>query len=221
MGSNRLPSRSAGSRSRCRRCGTCCRKGGPTLHLADRPLVERGDILLAELFTIRAGEMAYDNVREKRVTVADDHIKLKGTGGRWACCRYDDISGVCRDYEHRPLECRRLKCWDIAELEKISGRDLLTRKDLLGAVAGLWELVCDHQRRCSYDVARRLIGQMTGGRSEHARRRLLEMVQYDIEIRRLVADQGGSGAQMLEFLFGRPMRDTLKAEGLNLRPKPK
>jgi hypothetical protein len=26
---------------------------------------------------------------------------------------------------------------------------------------------------------------------------------------------------MLEFLFGRPMSDTLKAEGLNLKPRPK
>jgi Fe-S-cluster containining protein len=205
----------------CRRCGTCCKKGGPTLHKVDRPLVERGDILLKELFTIRAGEMAYDNVRNERVTVAGDHIKLKGTGDRWTCCRYDDTSSACRDYEHRPLECRRLKCWDTAELEKIYGRDLLSREDLLANVAGLWDLVSDHQRRCSYEAARRLIEQMNGGRAKDARSSLLKMVQYDIEIRRLVADRGGGVAGMLEFLFGRPMSDTLKAEGLNLKPNPK
>jgi len=215
------PPRSAGSRVSCRRCGTCCRKGGPTLHTADRHLLERGHIQLQELFTIRAGEMAYDNVRQRRLTVANDHIKLRGTGDRWVCCRYDDTSGTCRDYEHRPLECRRLKCWDTAELEKIYGRDLLSRKDLLGDVAGLWDLVSDHQRRCSYESARRLIRQMNSDRPADARRKILEMIQYDIEIRRLVADRGGAGAGMLEFLFGRPMSDTLKAEGLNLKPRPK
>jgi hypothetical protein len=189
--------------------------------MADRPLVERGNILLKELFTIRAGEMVHDNVRNKRVTVASDHIKLKGTGGRWTCCRYDDSSSACRDYEHRPLECRRLKCWDTVELEKIYGRDLLSREDLLGEVTGLWELVSDHQRRCSYEVARRLIEQMNSGRARDARRNLLEMIQYDTEIRRLVADRGGDVADMLDFLFGRPMSDTLKAEGLNLKPRPK
>ena len=205
----------------CRRCGTCCRKGGPTLHTEDRGLVESGIIPAHNLYTIRCGEMAFDNVRAALTPVAGDHIKLKGKDTRWACCLYDDDQKACRGYDRRPLECRTLKCWDTHEIERIYGSDLLTRQDLIGGVDGLWDLVADHQRRCDYDVARQLIRHLERGDRERARSKLLQLVQYDIEIRRLVIQMGGAGAEMLDFLFGRPMSETLKAEGLNLQPKPK
>lgn len=213
--------KSSGSKiqTTCHRCGTCCRKGGPTLHIDDRPLVEQGRILLKDLFTIRTGEMAHDNVRGELIPVTTDHIKLKGRGDQWTCCHYDETSGGCSEYENRPLECRRLKCWDTIELEKIYGQELLGREDLLADVEGLWDLVSDHQQRCSYERARKLMNRLDGDSRISARRELLQMIQYDIEIRRLVAEKGGPGAEMVEFLFGRPMSDTLKAEGLNLQPR--
>lgn len=221
MASESHQSHSSRPQTACHRCGTCCRKGGPTLHIDDRPLVEQGNLLLKDMFTIRAGEMAHDNVRDELVPVATDHIKLKGSGDQWTCCHYDEASQGCSEYENRPLECRRLKCWDTIELEKIYGRDLLSREDLLADVEGLWDLVSDHQQRCSYDRARILMKQLDGDNQESARQELLQMIQYDIEIRRLVAEKGGPGAEMVAFLFGRPMSDTLKAEGLNLQPRTK
>ena len=213
--------RSTNPQTKCQRCGTCCCSGGPTLHTDDRSLVEEGRILLNDLFTIRAGEMAHDNVRDELVPVANDHIKIKGSGDTWTCRHYEDASEGCTIYADRPLECRRLKCWDTIELEKIYGRNLLSRKDLLEGIEGIWDLVSDHQRRCSYEDARRLIKQLDTEQPGNARGELLEMIQYDTEIRRLVAERGGPGAEMLEFLFGRPMSVTLKAEGLNLRPRTK
>ena len=207
------------NQSACRRCGTCCRKGGPTLHAEDRELVEKGTIQLCDLFTVRAGEMAFDNLRGKTFAVAADLIKLKGTGGSWACCRYDGNSNTCRLYAQRPLECRLLKCWDTAELERIYGRNLLSRQDLLAGVGGLWDLVVDHQRRCSYSRARQLIKQIGAGGRGSARRELLQTIQYDAEIRRLVTGEGGVDEAMLDFLFGRPMSATLRAEGLKLVPR--
>ena len=47
----------------CRRCGTCCEKGGPALHGEDRPLVDRGQVPARCLFTIRAGEPVRDDMR--------------------------------------------------------------------------------------------------------------------------------------------------------------
>jgi Fe-S-cluster containining protein len=47
----------------CRRCGTCCEKGGPSLHREDRPLVDNGQIPVRHLFTIRRGELAQDNIK--------------------------------------------------------------------------------------------------------------------------------------------------------------
>jgi len=208
-------------RTVCQRCGTCCRKGGPTLHAQDRRLVEEGLIPLHDLFTIRRGEMAHDHMRGGLRPVAADHIKLKGRGDTWTCRYYDEDRKLCSTYARRPLECRILQCWDTGGIEKIYGRDLLSRKDLLAGVAGLWDLVADHQDRCSYRKARQLMGRLDGRGQAGARRKLLQMIQYDVEIRRLVTRQGAMNAGVLDFLFGRPMSVTLKAEGLNLQPKPR
>ncbi len=207
------------SRTTCQRCGTCCRKGGPTLHSKDRGVVEKGIVPLAELFTIRKGEMALDNVRGALAPVANDHIKLKGNPDDWTCCRFDEERNACTVYNDRPLECRLLKCWDTHEIERIYGRNLLSRDDLIGGVEGLWDLVSDHQDRCSYEKARELMQRLNAEDGDRTRRDLLEMIQYDIEIRRLVTAKGTMNADVLDFLFGRPMGDVLKAEGLNLRSK--
>lgn len=57
----------------CRRCGTCCIKGGPSLHREDLPLVEEGRIRVQDLVCIRSGEMAYDPRRGAAV-------RTSGTG---------------------------------------------------------------------------------------------------------------------------------------------
>ena len=44
----------------CRQCGTCCRKGGPALHVEDSYLLEEGIIQLQDLVTFRAGELVRD-----------------------------------------------------------------------------------------------------------------------------------------------------------------
>ncbi|MDO9632844.1 MAG: hypothetical protein Q7I92_13180, partial [Humidesulfovibrio sp.] len=45
----------------CRRCGTCCRKGGPALHVPDLHLFRGPDALdLSLVVTLRAGELALD-----------------------------------------------------------------------------------------------------------------------------------------------------------------
>ncbi len=209
------------SQTTCQRCGTCCHKGGPTLHIEDRELIEEGAIPLHDLFTIRRGEMALDNVRNELAPVTSDHIKIKGQGDSWTCRNFDDADKGCRIYAKRPLECRTLKCWDTHEIERIYGRDLLSREDLLAGVDGLWDLVVDHQKRCSYDTARELIRRLATDDRDSAKNELLQMIQYDLEIRRLFGKRGTGAGHMLEFLFGRPMSDVLKAEGLNLQPRKK
>ncbi len=211
------PTQARGPQTGCLRCATCCRKGGPSLHGDDRLLVEQGLIPAKHLFTIRRGETAWDNVRGALAPVERDHIKIKGTGSSWTCRYLDEGSGDCRIYERRPLECRLLRCWDTAALERVYGRNLLARRDLLGGIEGLWDLVADHESRCDYDKARRLIRSFNDDRRGEARRELTAMIRYDEEIRRLVLDRAGLDAEMLEFLFGRPMSRTLGALGLKMR----
>ena len=44
----------------CKRCGTCCIKGGPVLHSVDLALITEGVIRPDQLVVIRHGEPAYN-----------------------------------------------------------------------------------------------------------------------------------------------------------------
>lgn len=202
--------------SECRRCGTCCRKGGPSFHRADKVLIEKGVIHSKYLYTIRRGEIAYDNVRQCLKPVASDIIKLKGKGESWTCVFLDEKQNACTIYENRPVECRALKCWDTRALEDLYAEKRLKRKDLIADIEGLWDLIKDHQVRCNYEIIHKLVEALNGGMGSEARRKLAEIIQFDTEIRKLVASRGGLDMDMLDFLFGRPLKQTLKNFGLKI-----
>jgi Fe-S-cluster containining protein len=201
----------------CLRCGTCCEKGGPCFHQEDRLLIEEGQIFSKYLYTIRKGEYAYDNVKGCLVPASSDIIKIKGQKGNWTCLFFEAGDKVCSIYNDRPLECRALKCWDTRELEKIYARHRLTRDDLFSEVEGLWDLIKDHQERCDYEKIKKLINSLDGLHRDGARKQLLEIIQYDAEIRKLVVDQGGLDPAMLDFIFGRPLTETLPGYGIKVR----
>ena len=195
---------------RCSTCGTCCRKGGPALHLEDRPLVEQGFIHTRHLYTIRRGEPARDSVRDRLIRVDSDIIKIKGSSGNWACCFLDGDSNRCRIYEHRPLECRELECWNTSRLEQVYDRGRLSRRDLLAGIDGLWELIEDHERLCSYERIRGWLEGPSARSSETSRHQLAEIMNYDAEVRRLMISRGGLEPGMLDFLLGRPVEQVVR-----------
>ncbi len=203
----------------CRRCGTCCKKGGPSFHQADKALIETGVIPSGCLYTIRKGEMAYDNVRQCLEPAESDIIKIKGRGTSWTCLFFDDAQTACTIYEDRPIECRALKCWDTAELEALYTQKRLKREDLLADIEGLWDLIKDHQERCNYDTIHTLLKTLNSDRAGDVRQKLVELIQFDNEIRKLVVSRGGLDADMLDFLFGRPLHRTLKSFGLRVVQK--
>ncbi|MFC1577920.1 YkgJ family cysteine cluster protein [Thermodesulfobacteriota bacterium] len=205
------------TQSTCRRCGTCCEKGGPGFHQEDRMLIEKGRIPLKYLYTIRKGEFAYDNVNGRLMPVDSDIIKIKEKEDTWTCIFFDEQNRGCSIYNDRPLECRTLKCWDTVELEKMYAKHRLTRDDLISEVEGLWDLINDHQARCDYEKIINLINDFDGPRKDRARKKLMEIIQYDAEFRKLVVEKGGLDAAMLDFLFGRPLRETLPAYGIKVR----
>ena len=208
---------SGNSMSECARCGTCCQKGGPSFHIEDRMLIEKGKIPSKFLYTIRKGELAHDNVKECLKPVDSDIIKIKGKEDSWTCLFFDEIRKGCAIYKGRPQECRVLKCWDTRELEQIYANNRLTRKDLISEVKGLWDLIKEHQARCDYTKIQGLIKNLTGSKRDDARRKLLEIIRYDAEIRKLVVSRGGLDADMLDFLFGRPLTKTLGNYGVKVR----
>ncbi len=189
----------------CRRCGTCCQKGGPALHLEDKPLVESGKIPLKNLFTIRKGEHVFENVRGGVVQAQSDIIKIKPLESTSICNFYEQFKKTCAIYEQRPVECRLLTCWDTNALQAVYDKDRLTRKDLLESVEGLWDLITTHQQKCDYMFLAACATQQT----VDSDRQILEMIRYDMALRDLLIKQGQQEA-LLDFLLGRPMMQNLK-----------
>ncbi|MGA8019046.1 MAG: YkgJ family cysteine cluster protein [Desulfobacterales bacterium] len=193
----------------CRRCGTCCRKGGPAFHLADRPLIEKGTIPLRYLFTIRKGERAKDPIRGVVRPVSTELIKLKGSANTWTCTFFNDLDLSCRIYTGRPLECRLLKCWDTTDVEEMTDRECLTRRHLLEGVAGLWDLVAEHEARCSCEKLTEMMAHFKKERQKRTEKAIAEILNYDRHLRRLVVEKSRIDPEILDFLFGRPLEKIL------------
>ena len=203
----------------CRRCGTCCKKGGPGIHREDLPLIENGAILLKYLYTIRKGELALDNVTNTVKPCETDIIKIKSEDKSSACIFYDENGSNCTIYAHRPAECQALKCWDTRDLITMYGQNRLTRHDILGEIDGLWELVEDHQRRCSFEDILSFIDHIktTKEKDPELENKVRYKIQYDLEIRSLIQREGQVDFEMIEFFFGRPLLDTLNSLGMKVR----
>jgi len=202
----------------CQQCGTCCRKGGPALHLEDRPLIMDGLIPAEALYTIRTGEPVRDNVEKRRAYAQSDIIKIKGRGDSW-CCRFlAEKSARCTIYDRRPVECRALQCWDTRAIEALYQRDRLTRKDLLEEATELWEVIADHDQRCAYPSLHKLARQLTSDPSNQATaiEAITDMVKYDESLRKLMVENGHAPEAMLDFLLGRPLVETLHGFHINV-----
>jgi Fe-S-cluster containining protein len=199
----------------CRRCGACCLKGGPALHIEDQPLVAQGTIGLRFLYTLREGELALDNVAGGLCPVSDDIIKIMGQGHGWTCVFFDAAAKGCQIYANRPVECRVLKCWDPGQLAAMYSRDRLTRRDLIAGIDGLWELVLDHAQRVPHGRIRRLLASAgPRGLDPDASAALMAMVRYDLSLRAVVVEKGKARPAQLDFLFGRPLTQTLPPLGV-------
>jgi len=207
--------------SACMRCGTCCKKGGPSFHLADKTLIEDGIIHSKYLYTVREGELAYDNVRQCLEPVSTDVIKIKGKNKSQTCIFFAEPQNACAIYENRPVECRALECWDTQALEDVYAKQRLTRKDLISEIEGLWSLIKDHQERCNYKTIQKLVDAINSNMKASGRQKLNEIIQFDSEIRKLVVSTAGLDAEMLDFLFGRPLIQTIQKLGLKVQQKGK
>ena len=200
----------------CKRCGVCCEKGGPGLHRSDRALVEEGHIPGSCLFTLRRGELARDNVAGTLTPLTSEIIKIKGRRPAWTCLFYDRERRGCDIYQFRPLECRVLNCRDTRLIEAVYANDRLTRHDLLCDVQGLWDLIEDHDRRCSYATLARLVEDGEHGGQLIRSKAILEMLGYDAHVRQLTVEKGQLDDGMLDFIFGRRLTETIDMFGIRL-----
>lgn len=206
-------------KTKCLRCGTCCKKGGPSFHFEDKALIEKGTIPLKYIYTIRKGERCYDNIKERFLTASADILKLKGQKGSWTCVLFNEANNYCTIYEHRPVECRILECRDTKPIEKIYAKNRLTRKDLISSIEGLWEFVEVHQKRCAYDMLKYFIDGLSKNNRHEALEGILNIIEYDKNIRNIAIQKASLDPDVADFLFGRPITETIKIYGIKIQEK--
>lgn len=201
----------------CRRCGICCKKGGPAFHQIDRPLIENGLIQIRYLYTIRKGELVRDPIRGSILPVDSELVKIKSKADEGTCTFYDDLNEKCQIYTDRPIECQLLKCWDTRALEEMYEQDRLSREDLLADVAGLWELAVEHEQRCGYSRMGDLISRLKKEYRKHLADEVGAIIAYDNHLRQLVIEKGQIEPETLDFIFGRSLKHTIELFGVRLQ----
>ncbi|MBU1610782.1 MAG: YkgJ family cysteine cluster protein, partial [Proteobacteria bacterium] len=146
---------------RCRRCGDCCRNGGPALHSDDLDCFHGPDGLgMEHLITLRRGEMVRDQPTSSIVALDEEILKIRGKENSSICLFFQANPAGCSIYERRPAECRALSCSDPAPLKAMYKQDRLTRSDLLPEGHPLLELVDEHDHRCDPTELGRLCQQV-------------------------------------------------------------
>lgn len=201
------------SRTQCIRCGTCCMKGGPTLHDKDAVLFAKGILEKTDVYTLRKGEVVR-NIDETLMILEHEMVKMKGQGEAWTCMFYHDDQSACRIYDHRPIECRALKCWDLREFKEAMARPRLQRRDLVSPDDGILKIIDAHEQRCAYKTLESAVKELQGPASNQAVEKILDVLQYDNYMRPFLAEKLNLDPNTMDFFFGRPLTTTIRMFGL-------
>lgn len=193
----------------CKRCGTCCAKGGPALHSEDLPLIHSQQLAIPELITIRPGEPVFSPLVNAIEPARTELVKLAGQDGSWACHFFDQAQNLCGIYANRPLECRLLKCWEPAELTEVIYQHCLSRRDIIPTNDELWELIVIQEEHCSFAKLASLAAEFTTTLESTSQAELSRIISLDLKIRqRAIQLRQLSVAEELLY-FGRPMLKSL------------
>lgn len=204
----------------CRRCGTCCRQGGPALHGPDLKLIRTGQLQLDDLITVRRGELAFQPLGTCPEPVHHEFLKLAGQGGTWCCAFYDENTNGCRRYHHRPMACSVLDCTDTGPLLDLAGQDLLTRYDCLFTNDPLLPLIHEHEQTCPCPDLEAIGRELEQSETTSPLADLEAAVSRDLAFRsRIAASHRLSLAREL-FAFGRPLFQLLLPLGLHTHNTP-
>jgi Fe-S-cluster containining protein len=218
MRQNRTINYGYDNQTSCKQCGTCCTKGGAALHSEDLILVQNGKVLRSDCITLRKGEFAHNPVTGKIEAIPGEIIKLRGTGGEWACCYLNSSDMSCGIYKNRPLACRTLKCWDPEESLKLAGRDLLSREMILQNEKQLIKKVMEYEQEFLLPDFT-MLSQNLKTDKEKMVRMLETMVNRDLAFRDKQVQQSSPVAKEELFLFGRPLFQLLQPFGLTVFQK--
>lgn len=205
--------------NQCQRCGTCCLKGGPALHRTDLDLYFEKHLSKEHLLTLRKGELAFDNVQNRVISLDEEIIRVRSDQDSRACIFFDASQNACRIYAHRPWECRALKCWDTGELEMGYAKHRLKRLDVIKRESALGEIISDHEDNCSYAQITKLVSDIKKNQDNNALKKLDSILKYDQGLRGQLFQKAGASQHELDFLLGRSLETTLPGLGLEVQTK--
>ena len=200
-------------RTHCIRCGTCCMKGGATLHKEDATLFTKGILKASHVYTLRKGEVVR-NIDDTVFVLEQEIIKIKGQGEVWSCIFYDDDQKMCSIYEQRPVECRALKCWDLRGFDEVMAKPCLQRRDLIKPDDGILKIIDNHDQRCAYEALQLAVKELQGPNSSRAVGEILNLLRYDHCMRPLLKEKLKVDPNAMDFFFGRPLTATIQMFGL-------
>ncbi|MFO7749529.1 MAG: YkgJ family cysteine cluster protein [Desulfobacteraceae bacterium] len=206
--------------NQCRQCGACCEKGGPALHTGDLELIAQGALSLDHLITIRKNELAFDPVKNAVEPVKEELVKISGVKGTWACRFYNTPSHGCTVYEVRPQACRVLQCWDTEAILALSGRELLSRSDILENTPSLKETVAQHEA-CYPCPDMEMIARKGPRSSRKVVTSLEALITGELAHRSAAVNAHNMTVSMEMFCFGRPLFQLFQALGCQIRETPK
>jgi Fe-S-cluster containining protein len=203
------------SQKECKRCGTCCKKGGPALHHEDKALI--GETLtVSNLVTIRKDEPAYNPILDKVAPSKSEFIKVSGKEKRWECLFFDATHSSCLIHTEKPIECRLLQCWDTGELAKLVGENYLTRFDIMQENDPMRTFILHHEKLCPYNLINELVDSIKtpGAKNNEALSQLSVLVQNDLNLRGKVVKKFNLSLGQELFYFGRPIFQVIDYESL-------
>ncbi|MBI5582907.1 MAG: YkgJ family cysteine cluster protein [Deltaproteobacteria bacterium] len=207
------------TRPYCLRCGTCCRKGSPSLYRDDLPLFRQGTLTRLDLITLRRGEKGYSNEADRFVYLAEEQVKIREKPGSRECLFFQPAGAGCGVYENRPRQCRILECWNPEGYRSLKKNKLLSRKDLLDPEDPLLPVVKSHEERCQLlrlqEWLIRSVEQV-GADDE----RVLEVIHFDRHARTYLGERFGLNQQHLDFLLGRPVEEVISGLGFEVGFEP-
>ena len=188
----------------CKRCGTCCTRGGPALHVEDIDIISNGILKFADLVTFIKGEPAFDPAKGLLIHLPCDMIKIKGKSGVTNCIFYNEHASGCDIYQNRPVECRLLKCWDTREIESVFMKDLATRRQICSD-NHLIDLMDKHDELFGTERINRLLNRHPSSEDS----RIARLIAEEEEFRHNAVEKYDITVEDCDFLFGRPIHDII------------
>lgn len=197
------------NQTQCQRCGTCCKKNPPTIHVEDLTYINSGKIPFTHLITFRKGESAYDNINKKIIYLEEEIIKIKTKNGSSECIYFDNKTNLCTIYEYRPTECRLLKCWDTDDILKYYNKNRIKRFDIIPENSAMGEIIKEHEKKVNLINIKKLYSLYKNTMDLKIKEKLNRIISYDKSVREFIKEKTGAKEE-LNFLFGRDIEVILR-----------